>query len=483
MTREETTQQQQQQPADNTALVVDDLKQNCAYLERAGSTFDSRFTLKVLRGLPALRKRVDPESLTKIIQLEYPLTDPSRQVLLGYVQSVKGDEDVEIADDAPTSIAPEVDVFLHLLVQVWLLNTDKDATRFKELSAQSVAKLRQYNRRSLDYLAAKIWFYYSWAHELTDDLESIVPLLLGALRTATLRHDNETQASLITLLLRNYLAAHKISQAANLVAKTTFPESASNALAARYLYYLGRISAIQLNYSAAYDQITAAIRKAPQTSRVSGFMQAAHKLSIVIELLIGDIPDRAVFKDALLERPLRPYFEVAKAVRAGDIAQFGETLAKHAAALKRDGTYTLVSRLRQNVIKTGIRIMSITYSRISLKDICARLHLDSEESAEYIVAKAIRDGVIDAEIDHEQGFMQSKEVLDIYSTSEPQNTFHDRIKFCISLHDDSVKSMRYSINDHRVDFKSVEEAREREKELVSEIQEGTDDEDDGDFDI
>jgi 26S proteasome regulatory subunit N3 len=43
--------------------------------------------------------------------------------------------------------------------------------------------------------------------------------------------------------------------------------------------------------------------------------------------------------------------------------------------------------------------------------------------------------------------------------------------------------MRYSINDHRVDFKSVEEAREREKELANELQEGTDEEDDGDFEI
>jgi 26S proteasome regulatory subunit N3 len=68
---------------------------------------------------------------------------------------------------------------------------------------------------------------------------------------------------------------------------------------------------------------------------------------------------------------------------------------------------TLILRLRHNVIKTGIRRISVSYSRISLRDICLKLHLDSEEDAEYIVAKAIRDGVIDATIDHEQGFMKS----------------------------------------------------------------------------
>ena len=43
--------------------------------------------------------------------------------------------------------------------------------------------------------------------------------------------------------------------------------------------------------------------------------------------------------------------------------------------------------LRHNVIKAGIRMMSLSYSRISLKDICLKLLLDSEEDAEYIVAK------------------------------------------------------------------------------------------------
>ncbi|KAJ3089168.1 26S proteasome non-ATPase regulatory subunit, partial [Quaeritorhiza haematococci] len=53
-------------------------------------------------------------------------------------------------------------------------------------------------------------------------------------------------------------------------------------------------------------------------------------------------------------------------------------------------------------------MISLSYSRISLRDICIKLQLDSEEDAEYIVAKAIRDGVIDAIIDHEKGFMKSK---------------------------------------------------------------------------
>lgn len=96
------------------------------------------------------------------------------------------------------------------------------------------------------------------------------------------------------------------------------------------------------------------------------------------------------------------------AVRVGDLNKFQEGLAQFDSVFKKDKTYTLILRLRHNVIKTGIRMISLSYSKISLRDICLKLHLDSEEDAEFIVSKAIRDGVIDATLDHNGGFMKSK---------------------------------------------------------------------------
>lgn len=60
------------------------------------------------------------------------------------------------------------------------------------------------------------------------------------------------------------------------------------------------------------------------------------------------------------------------------------------------------------MIKTGVRMINLSYSRISLADIANKLQLDSAEDAEFIVAKAIRDGVIDANIDHQEGYIRSK---------------------------------------------------------------------------
>lgn len=83
-------------------------------------------------------------------------------------------------------------------------------------------------------------------------------------------------------------------------------------------------------------------------------------------------------------------------------------------------------RLRHNVIKTGLRKINLAYSRISLATIADKLRLDSVNDAEFLVAKAIRDNIIDATINHDGGFVQSSGSLDVYGTSEPECAFGKR---------------------------------------------------------
>jgi len=84
-------------------------------------------------------------------------------------------------------------------------------------------------------------------------------------------------------------------------------------------------------------------------------------------------------------------------------------------------------RLRLTVIKFGLKKINISYSKISLDDIRQKLYLESNEETEQIVAKAIRDGVIDAIIDHEQGFMKSRDITDVYTSNDPQIILNKRI--------------------------------------------------------
>lgn len=476
---------EKKQPTEDPAVtVLNEIKQNFGLLERGVANFDPRFSLRVLRSVPSMRRKLTADILSKVISETYPPDHPSARTLLPLLSGMDTEVSSEGSSVLNGNILPEIDVYINFLVQVFLLD-QKSIEAGAKLSAELVKKIHAHNRRTLDSLAAKVYFYYSRFHELIGNnaLLEVRPQLFASLRTATLRKDIETQATIITLLLRNYLATSHFTQADLLVSRTKFPDSAANNLIARYQYYLGKIRAIQLNYSAAHDELNGATRKAPQVPAAAGFIQAANKLKIIVELLMGDIPDRAMFRQPMLEKPLRPYFDLVHAVRVGELNAFFDVLTKHEETYKKDGTYTLIMRLRQNVIKTGIRTMSLTYSRISLKEICIRLHLDSEESAEYIVAKAIRDGVIEATVNHEKGYMQSKEQLDIYATQEPQQAFHERIMACMGLHNESVKAMRFPMNQHRLELKNAQEARERERELAKEIQEGDIDEDDagGDF--
>ena len=137
--------------------------------------------------------------------------------------------------------------------------------------------------------------------------------MLAALRTATLRYDTDTQGTLLTLLLRNFIHYKLYDQADKLVSRTTFPESSGNNLVARYFYYLGRIRAIQLDYSAAHKHLLTAIRKAPQQNKAAaGFLQTVHKFFVVVELLMGDIPERSYFRQPMLEKVLAPYAQIVQ---------------------------------------------------------------------------------------------------------------------------------------------------------------------------
>ena len=427
-----------------------DIKSNFLLLERAVSQFDPRFTLRVLRSISSLRKQLTADVLGPVITDTYHNSSTTAEFLLDVLRDDSAlptqlMQDWQKSTTTAKEVLPEVDVYLSILCQIYLFEK-KDIKRGAEFSSALIDRLRSLNRRTMDSLSARAYFYYSLFFEETAPLPpspsaaviSIRKPLLDALRTATLRKDQDVQATVTTLLLRNYLSTSHVTQADLLISHTKFPPAASNNQIARYLYYLGRIRAIQLSYTEAHEHLIGATRKSPTSYKASGFYQASTKLLLVVELLMGDIPDRAIFRQPSLEKALQPYLQLVQAVSAGDVDAFQKLTKRHNATFREDSTYTLILRLRQNVIKTGIRMMSLSYARISLRDMCLRLGLQSEESAEYIVAKAIRDGVIEATLDHEHGYMKSKEAGDIYATREPGDAFHDRIQACLTLHDESV---------------------------------------------
>lgn len=202
--------------------------------------------------------------------------------------------------------------------------------------------------------------------------------LLSLHRTAVLRHDEYGQETLLNLLLRNYLHYNLYDQVGLFCAHIMITQHAlfsmfpcrrecwpmlqaeklrskaqkndvwrANQQLCRYLYYLGRIRAIQLDYTDAKDCLQQAARKVGTTPHTSttyeihiqawsaecrhvqapavatGFRVIANKWLIVVRLLLGEIPEHSEFQQTGLQKPLAPYFVLTQAVRSGDLSLFG----------------------------------------------------------------------------------------------------------------------------------------------------------------
>lgn len=205
-------------------------------------------------------------------------------------------------ETSPKSPSSEVDCFVGYLVLLHSFNATAKPT---PLSSRLLTYIKSQNKRSLDAIQAKILFY----HYLVNPLDRTA--LLAAHKTATLRNDRDTQAVLLNTLLRSYISANEYHLADLLVSKTTFPETATNNQLARYMYYVGRIKAIQLDYTASYGFLSNAIRKALSTTATAGFQQAVYKVMVIVQLLMGEIPERSLFRQPMLKKSLAPYFKIA----------------------------------------------------------------------------------------------------------------------------------------------------------------------------
>ncbi|GKV20903.1 hypothetical protein SLEP1_g30950 [Rubroshorea leprosula] len=281
----------------------------------------------------AIRRKLKAPVLSAFLNFALAPGSAAHSRLSSYLPK-EDEHDMEV-DTATSSLQapakhplPELEIYCYLLVLIFLIDQKKynDA---KACSSASIARLKNVNRRTLDVLAARLYFYYSLSYELTGDLAEIRGDLLALHRIATLRYDELGQETLLNLLLRNYLHYNLYDQAEKLRSKAPRFEAHSNQQATLYYPYL-----------------------------------------------------------------------------------------------------------------------------------------------------FVFNGAIDAILDHANGWMLSKETGDIYSTNEPQIAFNSRIAFCLNMHNEAVRALRFPPNSHK-EKESAEKRRERqqqEQELAKHIAEEDDDE-------
>ena len=179
---------------------------------------------------------------------------------------------------------------------------------------------------------------------------------------------------------------------------------------------------------------------------------------------MGEIPNRQVFAQDEFKTLLHPYFQIVSCVKAGDMEKFRSLLTQYQAVFKADKNLSLVHRLKHTVIKFGLKKINIAYSKISLADVREKLSIESVEETEQIVAKAIRDGVIEAVINHDTQSVSSLPLLDVYASNEPQSMLHKRVKFCMDLRNDAMRALVFPPKEDKRDFGDLDEERSTKDE-------------------
>lgn len=287
---------------------------------------------------------------------------------------------------------------------------------------QSKEIIQQYDR-----LYAKIYFFYSISSE--NPLE----LLLMVYRRSCDSHLHHTQSTIVNCILKYYVSTGGYSLALSFLKHCSFPNDASPAQLGRFHFFVGHLKAVSLEYAEAQYHLQLSLRRLPQNKYAEPFRSLVSRHLMVVMMLQGQVPSRTM----LLDLPI--YLDLARSILNGDIIAFQEVSQNPQFA--EDGLAPLVQRLRSSVILAGLTMISHCYSKISFSDIANMLHIRSDEDAEGFCAKAAADGLIEATIDHENGYLVSVN----NSKDETSAGFSERInkdiQDCFGIREDTQRIM------------------------------------------
>lgn len=105
--------------------------------------------------------------MRSLITQVYPPAE--RESLLSFVEEATGEIDSSQARarSATKSPVPEVDAYINLLILVRLIDSNKLEEALR-CSQALMTKITSQNRRTIDLIAAKCYFYHSRVAELTN---------------------------------------------------------------------------------------------------------------------------------------------------------------------------------------------------------------------------------------------------------------------------------------------------------------------------
>eukprot|EP00946_MAST-07B_sp_MAST-7B-sp1_P005384 g5384.t1 len=257
-------------------------------LEHAVAQKDERLMRSFLRQAVFFRRCLCNKDLDAAIRKYIPEGTPNRDFILTALGNLPSDVagstaggngtatdesvspmEIEVQDkpgkaEAPrVAVIPELEIFFHMLVLSRSINTARKSKTGMDSCLESakllLERLGSFSRHTLDLIGSKVYILYSLVHELTDQeaFASIRPTLFRLYRTACLRRDDMGRATLVNLLLRNFISFDMYEQAGKLLDSIPeqFPSAISNNQFVRHLYYVGRVHAVNCEYGEAHQRL------------------------------------------------------------------------------------------------------------------------------------------------------------------------------------------------------------------------------------
>jgi 26S proteasome regulatory subunit N3 len=177
------------------------LKEIASVIEAGSLSKEVRRISRAVRLTVALRRRLAARDVSTFLAFALPASSEAYARLTALVPK-EDDTEMDVDAVAPTTQIsikhglPEIEIFCYLLVLIFLID-QKKYDEAKACATASIARLKNLNRRTVDVLASRLYFYYSYVYELTNSLAEIRGNLLALHRMATLHRDELGQVILI----------------------------------------------------------------------------------------------------------------------------------------------------------------------------------------------------------------------------------------------------------------------------------------------
>lgn len=230
--------------------------------------------------------------------------------------------------------------------------------------------------RHMDYYNSKLLkYYYLSMKYLGKNID-----ILYNLHATNKEYGNTHSVAVLTNCMLDFQINNGIYH--RITAEIT--DSAENA---RYSFYHGIICLVRGEYRHALSYFNTAdiLHQEPSLEL------KIKKYTIVCKLLLGDFSISYSYRD-----DLKPYFSLIGAVRRAETGLFYEIMEEYKAELFSLNLWFIARRLLNNLLREGLRKISVCYSRISVSDISQILGVN----VDFLLHSCIRSGFISGHVEN-----------------------------------------------------------------------------------